>query len=92
MGAILAIKIDEMNDTIYFTGSDSKISTIKRTNDQWILGYEIRGQSHDIMSLQLYGNMLLSGGVSTDICFYRKDSHGSLDGNFQNRISYSNEE
>lgn len=51
MGPILAIKIDEKSDTIYFSGSDSKVAAIRRVNNDWILAGEIRGQSHDIFSL-----------------------------------------
>lgn len=37
MGPILAIKIDEETDTIFFSGSDSKVVAIKRVNNDWVL-------------------------------------------------------
>lgn len=50
-GPILTIKIDESTNTLYFSGSDSKICTVRLVDDEWKLGQSIRGQSHDILSL-----------------------------------------
>lgn len=67
---ILAIKVGEDKNTVYFTGSDSKICMIRLVGHEWQLGDKIRGQSHDIMSLELMGDLLVSGGITTDFCFY----------------------
>jgi hypothetical protein len=69
-GPILTIKIDEKTNTVYFSGSDSKICMVRLVNGEWRLGTSIRGQSHDILSLELYNNYLISGGLTTDLCFY----------------------
>jgi hypothetical protein len=37
LGPILAIKIQEETDTIFFSGSDSKVAAIRRVNDEWVL-------------------------------------------------------
>jgi len=37
LGPILAIKIDEESDTVFFSGSDSKVAAIRRINDDWVL-------------------------------------------------------
>ncbi len=69
-GPILAIKV--LNDSVFYTGSDSKITCLKFVDNNWCFVHNIRGQSHDIFSLQLFDNdYLLSGGLTTDVCFYR---------------------
>ena len=50
-GPILAVKIDEQSQSVYFTGSDSKVAMIRLVNEEWKLGQSVRGQSHDILSL-----------------------------------------
>lgn len=50
-GPILAIKIDETTNSIYFTGSDSKVCMARLVGEEWKLGLSVRGQSHDILSL-----------------------------------------
>jgi WD40 repeat protein len=72
-GPILAIKIDEESNSVYFTGSDSKIGMIRLVNEEWKLGVSVRGQSHDILGLERFGKYLISGGVTTDLCFYPLD-------------------
>lgn len=67
---ILAIKVSPKEKTVYFTGSDSKLCVIKLVAEEWHLGEKNRGQSHDIMSLELLSNCLISGGITTDFCFY----------------------
>jgi len=37
MGPILSIKIDGESDTIFFTGSDSKVAAVRRVNGDWVL-------------------------------------------------------
>jgi hypothetical protein len=70
LGPILAIKIDQENDTVFFTGSDSKVVAIKRVNEDWTLTGEVRGQSHDIFALEIVNDTLVSGGLTTDFCCY----------------------
>ena len=70
MAPILTIKVHPETMTVYFSGSDSKVGIIRLVGEEWRLGTGIRGQSHDIMSLELLGDYLISGGVSTDLCFY----------------------
>ena len=36
LGPILAIKIDQENQCIFFTGSDSKLGAIRRVNEEWL--------------------------------------------------------
>ena len=73
---ILCLKLDEKTGVCYFSGSDSKISSIKLVNEKWVLSSEARGQSHDIFSLALFGQFLISGGVTTDLCFYERNELG----------------
>ena len=68
--AILAIKVDAASKTVYFSGSDSRVSMVRLVGDEWRLGTSIRGQSHDVLALELVDGYLVSGGVSTDLCFY----------------------
>lgn len=67
---ILTIKVSANEDTVYFSGSDSKICMIKLVGNEWKLGEKLRGQSHDVLSLELIDNYLISGGITTDFCFY----------------------
>jgi hypothetical protein len=64
------------NNTIYYTGSDSLISTVQNTGNDWILTSKFRGQSHDIHSICLLNDdCLLSGGLTTDICLYKLSNY-----------------
>lgn len=87
---ILSIKLDSVKGVCYFSGSDSRISSIKLLDDKWILGSQVRGQSHDVYSLELCGDYLISGGITTDLCFYERNESGQL-GEWVNKVSYSNE-
>ena len=78
-GPVLAIKIDELTNSVYFSGSDSKVCMLRLVNDEWRLGVSIRGQSHDILSLERFGKYLISGGLTTDLCYYQLES-GEFDG------------
>ena len=51
---ILTIKVSESDDSVYFSGSDSKICMIRLVGDEWRLGEKIRGQSHDVLSLAFF--------------------------------------
>lgn len=70
-GPVLAIKIDEETKSVYFTGSDSKVCMVRLVNEEWKVGQHIRGQSHDILTLERLGRYLISGGLTTDLCFYQ---------------------
>ena len=84
---VLAIKVSPEDSTVYFTGSDSKICMIRLVGDEWQLGEHIRGQSHDIFALQLYNGHLISGGITTDLCFYPL-LNGQFSGQFIHKVSY----
>lgn len=59
-------------DCFYASGADSKIVGWKRVRGEWIVFSEDRGQTHDVKSLLLIENnsILLSGGITTDVCAY----------------------
>jgi len=69
-GPILSIKVDVHTNTVYFTGSDSKVGVVRLIGDEWKAGNSCRGQSHDVFSLELFGKYLIAGGLTTDLCFY----------------------
>lgn len=69
-GPILSIKISPKEETVYFSGSDSRICMIRLVGNEWRLGEKNRGQSHDVLSLELFDDYLISGGITTDFCFY----------------------
>jgi hypothetical protein len=50
-GPILSIKVDADCNTVYFTGSDSKVGVVRLIDNEWKLGNSGRGQSHDVFSL-----------------------------------------
>lgn len=65
------LSIIENSGAIYVTGCDSKIVCLKEIKGKFIATSDIRGQSHDILSICLIdGKTLVSGGLSTDICYY----------------------
>ena len=88
-GPILAII--SHNNCIYVTGCDSKIIAVKQINDRFVVSSETRGQSHDILSLCFTNdNMLVSGGLSTDLCYY-KINNGDFAGKAVNRPSLTSQ-
>ncbi len=50
-GPILSIKVSPNEETVYFSGSDSRICMIRLVGNEWKLGEKTRGQSHDVLSL-----------------------------------------
>lgn len=56
---------------IFFSGADSRIFFLTREENGWIHRDKTRGQSHDVNTLMLHpsGNILLSAGKNTDVCF-----------------------
>lgn len=85
---ILALKVDAASSTVYFSGSDSQICMIRLVGEEWRLGGQVRGQSHDVMSLELMGEWLISGGITTDLCFNGLEA-GELTGEFTHKVSYT---
>ena len=56
---------------MYATGCDSKIVSIKECNGKFVVTSNVRGQSHDILSICFIDDKtLVSGGLSTDLCYY----------------------
>jgi WD40 repeat protein len=86
-GPVLAIKVDDETKSVYFTGSDSKVGMVRLVNEEWKLGQHIRGQSHDILALERLGGYLVSGGLTTDICFYHLEA-GEFNGEYEHKVSY----
>ena len=76
-GDINTLAVNETFNTVYASGVDSRILSIalKTTTDrgdEWMYGQMFRGQSHDIKSLLMINeSLLISGGVTTDICVYK---------------------
>lgn len=93
-GAILALHVSEK--ACFFTGSDSKIVSLKLTTeggqDNWVVSKQTRAQSHDIMAIELIqkqgNNFLISGGITTDICFYKVNEENILEEDCSHKISY----
>lgn len=70
-GDILALAVEDNH--IYATGADSRVIKLTRHKNSWILQGKCRGQSHDIRALAKYKDLLLSGGVTSDVCIYPED-------------------
>jgi hypothetical protein len=80
-GDILDICFNSNNNYLYFTGVDSVIISLHFTTDKnnveedFKIHSKLRPQSHDINSIIFVekDNLLISGGVTTDICLIRLD-------------------
>lgn len=59
-------------ECLYAAGVDSKVVQVKEAGGTWRITGKCRGQSHDIYSLAAT-SVLLSGGVTTDLCLYPAD-------------------
>ncbi|KAL4462106.1 hypothetical protein ABPG74_000951 [Tetrahymena malaccensis] len=83
---VMTLAYNQSKECFYASGADSKIVVFKLIRGEWIMISEDRGQSHDIKSLILIddGNALISGGLTTDICYYVIEQ----DGKFQERAGY----
>lgn len=68
---ILAITATE--DCVYASGVDSKVMKFCCADGRWVLASKARGQSHDVRTLAWTGSVLLSGGVTSDVCLYPDD-------------------
>ena len=91
---ILAIASNNSNDEnflMYFSGSDSLIIAIKyvKKNNMFIYLNKFRGQSHDINSLVYLSNfnLLLSGGINTDICIYKLGNKGNFLEKYEKKVN-----
>lgn len=66
-------------NSIYYSGSDSRIVHLTKIDGQYVQGSQDRGQSHDVNSLTLLSpGILISAGLSTDICIYQLDPTGAF--------------
>jgi hypothetical protein len=81
-GDILDICFNSNNNYLYFTGVDSVIISLHFTGkdnnnveEDFKMHSKLRPQSHDINSIVFIekDNLLISGGVTTDICLIRLD-------------------
>ena len=85
---ILCIKPDQVNECVYVSGVDSKVIALKYMVEQgWVLVGEVRAQSHDIYALEMHAGMLLSGGLTTDICFYQLNNGALQHNQWSHKVS-----
>ena len=87
----IASTSNEENFIMYFSGSDSLIIAIKyiKKNNMFIYLNKFRGQSHDINSLVYLDNfnVLLSGGINTDICIYKLGNKGNFLEQYEKKVN-----
>lgn len=60
----------EKNGDVYASGVDSKVIRFSLNENEWIITGKAREQSHDIRTLTVVNEFLVSGGVTSDICIY----------------------
>jgi hypothetical protein len=60
--------------SVFVSGSDSKIACLQKFEKGWRLVSFERGQSHDVNSLCLAEDTLISGGLTTDLCLYKLEN------------------
>jgi hypothetical protein len=60
---------------------------IRLVGEEWQLGNKVRGQSHDVFALELFEGNLVSGGITTDFCFYPLQN-GEFTGEYFHKVSY----
>ncbi|CAK80245.1 unnamed protein product (macronuclear) [Paramecium tetraurelia] len=66
-------------NNVYVSGVDSKIVCLSYNGSQYQITQQIRGQSHDVYAFEIIkNNILISGGLNTDICYYKLDGNGQL--------------
>ena len=86
-GDILTLEKNSSGTTVYVSGVDSKIVSIQKVfpellinqkaiqENKWIISSNDRGQSHDVKSIiLLQDDLLISGGITTDICLYKLEN------------------
>lgn len=77
---VTAIAIDEKNNRFFFTGFDSRVFMVSYDAEarDFNLVAKTRGQTHEINALELDSNrsLLMSGGKTSDLCYYKLDLAG----------------
>ncbi|KAG2528502.1 hypothetical protein JM18_003047 [Phytophthora kernoviae] len=80
---ILSLCVDSSNNTLFASGVDNQVvefrrSTAESGNSTWAYSYSHRAHSHDVRALALSSKakspILVSGGIDTQIVWYRGDS------------------
>ncbi|DBA04328.1 TPA: hypothetical protein N0F65_002090 [Lagenidium giganteum] len=78
---ILALCVDKANTTLFASGVDNQVVELRRVADHessWAYSYSHRAHSHDVRALALSNAaqrpVLVSGGVDTQLVWYRADS------------------
>ena len=85
---ILTIKFNLKYNVLYYTGCDSLVVSII-IGEELKLQSSIRPQSHDIYSLELYNDTLISGGVTTDLCLIKLDKGRFLESYGKYKLNYN---
>jgi len=72
---VLAIAVNEGEDTIYASGVDNKIISIRKVSptgkERWVLSKKARDHTHDVRALALGPQgLLVTGGVDTNLIVY----------------------
>ena len=76
-GPILAMRAAEARDTIYATGCDSLLVAVQKEEEHWKVQNSERGQSHDVLALEVVDKRtLVSGGITTDLCIHALTESG----------------
>eukprot|EP01102_Stenamoeba_stenopodia_P021466 TRINITY_DN8652_c0_g1_i1.p2 TRINITY_DN8652_c0_g1~~TRINITY_DN8652_c0_g1_i1.p2 ORF type:complete len:875 (-),score=212.31 TRINITY_DN8652_c0_g1_i1:56-2680(-) len=72
---VLAVVASDAGDAVFSTGIDHKVSLFVRIADdnqsKWVYSDSHRSHTHDIRALALHEDVLLSGGVDTQITVMR---------------------
>lgn len=77
---ILALAVDRSNSVLFASGVDNQVVEFRRVAghaNNWAYSYSHRAHSHDVRALALSGGahpVLVSGGVDTQLVWYRADS------------------
>ena len=72
---VLAIGVNEGEDTIYASGVDNKVISIRKVGtgnkDRWVLSKKMRDHTHDVRALALGPQgLMVTGGVDTNLIVY----------------------
>lgn len=77
---VLALCVDASNSSLFASGVDNQVVEFRRVaghagDSSWAYAYSHRAHSHDVRALALSPNaVLVSGGVDTQLVWYRGDS------------------
>ena len=63
----------EKEGEIYASGVDSKVVRCSANGNEWIITGKARGQSHDVRTLAVIHGIIISGGITSDICLYPEE-------------------